>query len=194
LASSDLLQKTVADLFEEVASETPAPGGGAVAAVAVALGASLVEMVARFSRRSWEGAESALEAAQAQRARVAPLAQADAEAYAQFLAARGRPGEEAAAHARTVEVPLEVAASGAEVAALATALAEQGNPNLRGDAVAAALAASAGAQAAAKLVEINVEGRADERLDRARELAAAAARAAERALRLSGARNPRAGG
>lgn len=176
MASSDILEKTLARFLERVAAETPAPGGGAVAAVVVAMGAALVEMVARFS-----GAGDAVAAAQALRERAAPLAQADADAYAAFLAARDE-----AAHSRTVEVPLEVAAIGAEVAALAADLAERGNPNLRGDAVAAALAASAGATAGAKLVEINLEGRADERLARAREYASAASAATARALAVSG--------
>jgi formiminotetrahydrofolate cyclodeaminase len=189
LASSELLEKTVADLLDDVASETPAPGGGAVAAVAVALGAALAEMAARFSRKSWHGAEAALASARALRERAAPLAQADADAYAELLAAQRRPpgdsGREAtlaAARSRAIAIPLEVAASGSEVAALAAALVEHGNPNLRGDAAAAALAASAGAAVGASLVEINVGGRDDERLAQARGLAAAAAAASERAL------------
>ena len=183
MASSDFLQETVAGFLEQVASETSAPGGGAVAAVSVALGASLVEMVARFSRRSWDGAEAAIAAAEALRSRVAPLAQADAEAYGDFLAARRQRSDDAfeAAHACVVDVPLEVAATGAKVAALAAALAEHGNPNLRGDAAAAALAASAGAEIGARLVEINLSGRADRRLARAREHARDAAAASERA-------------
>ena len=67
------------------------------------------------------------------------------------------------------------------MAALAASLAERGNPNLRGEAMAAAQAASAGAAIASKLVELNLGWKPDERLDRAREHAAAAAAAAERA-------------
>jgi formiminotetrahydrofolate cyclodeaminase len=167
LGSSDLLEKTLTGFLEDVAAQTPAPGGGAVAAVAVALGAALAEMVARFS-----GADEAIAAAAALRKRASPLAQADADAYATFLATRDE-----AAHARTVAVPLEIAAIGAEVAALAAALAERGNQSLRGDAIAAALVAGAGTTVGAKLVEINLEGRPDERLEQAREQAAAAERA-----------------
>ena len=189
MASSELLQKTVAGFLDEVASETSAPGGGAVAALAVAMGAALVEMVARFSGPVWDGAGAACATAQALRARVEPLAQADADAYAGFLASRRRPsddsGRDAAldeAKSRIVEVPLEVVTCASEVAALAAALAARGNPNLRGDAAAAALAASAGAEIAAGLIEINLGERADELLARARGLAAATAAAAERAL------------
>jgi methenyltetrahydrofolate cyclohydrolase len=188
LASSDPLQGTVVAFLDAVASETPAPGGGAVAAVAVALGAALVEMAARFSASTWAGAEGALAAAQALRARAAPLAGADADAFGDYLAARrlpaddpGRPAAVEEAAARAVAVPLEIAECGSEIATLAASLVEHGNPTLRGDAIAAARAASSGAAIASKLVEINLDRGPDERLDRARELAAAAARAADRA-------------
>lgn len=166
-----MLEKTLAGFLDEVAAETSAPGGGAVAAIVAALGAALAEMVARFS-----GAQEEAAAAQALRARASPLAQADADAYTAFLATRDDD-----ARSRTVDVPLEIAAIGAEVAALAAGLAEKGNPNLRGDAIAAALAASAGARASATLVEINLRGRPDERRARARAYAAASSAAAERA-------------
>jgi formiminotetrahydrofolate cyclodeaminase len=181
LASSDPLQRTVASFLDDVAAETSAPGGGAVAAVAVALAAALAEMAARFSVRSWDGAGEALASAQALRARAAPLAQADAEAFADYLAARRRGAGIEAAAARAVAVPLTIAECGSEVAELAASLVEHGNQTLRGDAIAAAQAARAGAAIAAKLVEINVGGGPDERLDRARAHAAAAGSAAERA-------------
>jgi methenyltetrahydrofolate cyclohydrolase len=177
LASSDPLQGRLGAFLDHLAAETPAPGAGAVAAVSVALGASLVEMAARFS----EGSEATLAAAEAVRAKVAPLAQADGEAYAAFLAARQAGTDDSEARARTVAVPLEVAACASEVAALAVSLAEHGNPNLRGEAVAAAHAASAGAAIASKLIELNLGSTPDERLELAREHADEAAAAAERA-------------
>ena len=185
MASSEPLQKTVGAFLDDVAAETSAPGAGAVAAVAVALGAALLEMAARFSG-DWNGSEAALAAAHALRARAAPLAQADLEAYADFLAVRHRGADDSAARARTVAVPLKVAACASEVAALAASVAEQGNQNLRGEAVGAAHTASAGAAIASKLVELNLEEGPDERLDRARDLAAAAADAAERAAASGG--------
>jgi methenyltetrahydrofolate cyclohydrolase len=177
LASSDPLRQPLGAFLDDLAAETSAPGAGAVAAVTVALGAALVEMAARFS----EGAEAALASAGDLRSRVAPLAQADGEAYAAFLAARRGGTDDAEPRARTVAVPLEVAACAVEVAELAASLAERGNPNLRGEAVAAAQAASAGAAIAATLVELNVGGKSDDRLDLARRHATSAAAAAERA-------------
>jgi formiminotetrahydrofolate cyclodeaminase len=173
LASSDAL----GGFLDELAAATPAPGAGAVAAVTVALGAALVEMAAGLSG-SWEGSGETLAAAHALRERVARLAQADADAYGEFLATH-----DDAARARIVAVPLEVAACAAEVASLAASLAEHGNPNLRGEALAAAHAASAGATIAARLVELNVGGQQDarhpdERLEQARRHASAARAAA----------------
>ena len=86
MASSDPLRQPLGAFLDDLAAETSARGAGAVAAVTVALGAALVEMAARFS----EGAEAALASAGDLRSRVAPLAQADGEAYAAFLAARDR--------------------------------------------------------------------------------------------------------
>jgi formiminotetrahydrofolate cyclodeaminase len=145
-----------------------------VAATVAGLAAALVEMGASFSP-SWEGSERALSEARALRARIAPLVAEDGKAYADFLAARREGGDAAAARDRIVEIPLEIAACAAEVGALAKSLAEQGNPNLRGEAAAASLAASAAAAIAARLVELNLEDRPDERLERARELAREAA-------------------
>ena len=53
-------------------------------------------------------------------------------------------------------MPLEIAGIGARVAQLAVRVAEDGNPNLRGDAVTGALLAAASARSAASLVDINV--------------------------------------
>ncbi len=188
MASSDPLQSTVAAFLDDVAAETPAPGGGAVAAVAVALGAALVEMAARFSARAWEGAGDSLAAGRALRERVAPLAAADAAAFGDYLAARRRPdddpGREAAvdeASARAVAVPARDRSLRRGGRSPRRRPGRAREPDPRGDAIAAARAASAGAAIASKLVEINLGGEPDERLDRVREHAAAAESAAVRA-------------
>ena len=128
--------------------------------------------------------------------RAAPLAQADADAYGDVLAAiraprqpAGRPREErvSAALARATEVPLEVAGLADRVAALAADIAGRGNPAVRGDALTAARLAAAAAQAAAALVQINLAGAPDDaRPVRATHLAARAARAAALAARQAG--------
>ncbi len=86
------------------------------------------------------------------------------------------------------DVPLAVAEAGAEVAEVAARLAREGNPNLRGDAVAAALLAEAGTRAAAALVRINTAAGdiSDDRVGRGDELVARAVGAAREIAEVEG--------
>ena len=161
-----------------------------MSAVTVALAAGLAGMTARFSEKNL-GDEAERLAARADELRdeVADLAQADAEAYGAYLAARRLPEHEprretalAEASARAVGVPLRIAEIGTEVARLAEDLAERGNPNLAGHAYTAGVVAEAGTRAAANLVVVNLAGdESDERVRRARELAALSSERAEHA-------------
>jgi methenyltetrahydrofolate cyclohydrolase len=171
-----------------LADGRPAPAGGAAAALGIALAASLCAMTARVSGRQLP--EAAELAAEAERLAdlVAPLAQADAEAYGAVIAARrrpagpppesgrapGPPADLAAALSDAADVPMQIAEIGARIAALATRLAVHGHPNLHGDAVVAALLADAGTRSACALVRINLSGAgSDERLARVTRLLAA---------------------
>jgi methenyltetrahydrofolate cyclohydrolase len=172
------------ELLEAVAAPTPSPGGGSVAAIVVAFAASLVEKAGRLSGDEWPHAGGAVAQAEALRARVAPLAEADALAYAEAVAAlRTSSTTLGPALSRAAQVPLLIAEAAVDVAILAHLVAEEGDPAVRGDAVTAAILAEAGARVAAHLVEINLGALPeDERVLAARGLAAAAARAAEAAL------------
>ena len=172
LASSEpLADLSFAALLDAVAARTPAPGGGAVSALAVALAAGLTEMAARYA----PGEEAAAARAAELRAEAAPLADEDAAAYERYL--RDRELDP------IVEAPLRVAALAAETAELAANLALEGNPNLRGDAATGAALAAAAAASSALLVRINLEGSpGDERIVRAASFAEAAESAARRAL------------
>jgi formiminotetrahydrofolate cyclodeaminase len=177
------LDMTVGRFLDALSATTPDPSGGGVAALAVALAAGLCVMTAGLSARQLPEAPRLAEQARRLRDRAAPLAQADAEAYRAVIAAlRARdpaaPGEPrmAAALSQACVVPMEVAEIGAELAAVAAAIAAGGNPNVRGDAVTAALLAAAGSRAAAALVRINLAGAEDDdRPARAERLAAGAA-------------------
>lgn len=177
----DFLTLRLGDVLDGVAARTPAPGGGSVSALAVALAAALVEMAARFSERHWPGAASAASRAAALRERAAALATEDAAAYEAVLASRGADAGKALDHAAAV--PLELAELAAAVAVLAAGAAQYGNPNLHGDAAAGGALAAAGARAAARLVEINLRARPEDgRPERAACFAAEAAEAADRAF------------
>lgn len=188
--AASYLEGTLGRFLDQVSSKQPAPGGGAAAAVTVAMAAGLVAMAARFAVDHLADATDVVSCAEVLRRRVAPLAQADADAYRDYLAATRLPREPRpevrrrqvrAARSRAAEVPLTVAEIAADVAGMAAVLAAGGNPNLRGDAITAALLAEAGAWSAACLVEINV-GAGDERAVRAGNLAHLASGAARRAM------------
>jgi methenyltetrahydrofolate cyclohydrolase len=183
-----VVEKSLTTFLEEVAERTSAPGGGAVSAVAVGMAAALVAMAARFSDKQLAAAHDLAEKADVIRSEVLPLAQADAEAYAALMTAFRLPKDDpgrteaiAAAAEEAAAVPLEIAAFAAETALLAARLAEEGNPNLRGDAVAAALLASAAARTSANLVRINLDENA-EKYEKATGHAQGAQEAADRAL------------
>ena len=174
--------------MDMVASREPTPGGGASAAVAVALAAALTAMAARFSADHLADAETIADRAEELRNRVMPLAQADAAAYGRVLDAYRIPHDEEGRRRRirealsdAADVPLSIAEVGVEVVGNAARLAEEGNPNLRGDAVTATVLAGAGVRAAATLVEINVcaGGADDDRLSRVDQLLATMAAAQE---------------
>ena len=183
---------SLAELLDRVSAPAPAPGGGSVAAVAVGLAAALCAMAARLSTRQLAEAAALAATAEALRDRVASLAQADAVAYGAYMAQRRlppTPGPEGPRHleaalGEAASVPMEVAEVGARVAVLAARIAEEGNPNLLGDAVTAVLLADAGVSSAAVLVAINLQNLpGDERLERvarARALSAASAARAQR--------------
>jgi methenyltetrahydrofolate cyclohydrolase len=188
----DMLSMPLGDVLGHMASEVPSPAGGSAAAIAVAMGAGLTAMCARNSRDEWPEARGATAQAEALRARIEPLAQADAEVYENALAAFRLPerlepevrnATLGVALERAAAVPLAITEVGADVADLAAHLAEKGNPRVRADAVAGALFAEAGTRAAAHLVRVNL-GTAPEdvRVTRAEANAEAASRAVRRAL------------
>ncbi|MEW6638062.1 MAG: cyclodeaminase/cyclohydrolase family protein [Actinomycetota bacterium] len=172
-AALDYLRMPLDSFLKAVASGEPAPAGGSAAAAVVALAAGLVCKSARLSTQHLPGAAGLAEQAEGLMKGVVPLVREDAAAYAEVLAARreGREMEEALSGA--ADVPLAIAEAGEEVARIATLLAAEGKPALRGDAQVAALLAGAASQAAALLAGINLRaaGVRDGRLRRVEELA-----------------------
>ena len=190
--SGDLLDAPVGELLDTLAGESPSPGGGSAAAIVVAMAAGLVAKVARASVGYWDEAGGVIGQAESFRARVAPLAQADAEAYEEALSAlrgreelaeRYRDQQLRAALERAAEVPLRIAEAGCDLASLAALLVENGNPEVRADAAAAAILAESGARVAAQLVGTNLGANADDpRVRHVESLVESAADASERAL------------
>ncbi len=161
------LELELAEWLDALAGPRAAPGGGGAAAFAAATAAAVLAMAARVSG----DADAAARAADL-RARTAPLAQLDAEAYG---AARVS-GDFAPA----AGPPLEIARAGAEAAELAARLAHGGAEVVRPDCLAAAALAAGAARAAAAIVAANEPG--DEIVAEAEALARAAQSAADRAF------------
>jgi formiminotetrahydrofolate cyclodeaminase len=187
--AQEYLDLPLGEFLDRVASDRPAPGGGSVAAVAVALAAGLAGMAARLSTDQMDDASELAGRADASRRRVAPLARADAESYGRVLHALREPASENReerikdALSGAADVPLVVAEVGSEVAGTAARLVEEGNPNLEGDAMTAVLLADAGVRAAATLAEINLSAAKvrDDRLERASKLVDSSAATVRRA-------------
>jgi formiminotetrahydrofolate cyclodeaminase len=185
----DLLDTRLCDVLDELGSEEPIPGAGAAAALTAALAAAIVGMAAR-AQPGWDGSVGAVAQSMGLRRRIAPLADIDAAAYAESLAALRLPKqlEEEVRNmairdtlALAAAVPLAIAEAAADVALLASEVADRCDPAIRADVVAAAHLAAGAARAAAELVGVNLGVHADdERLMLARGLAETAADAARR--------------
>ncbi len=194
MATENYLSLPVEDFLERLATGGRAPGGGSAAALTVAFAASLVSMVARCSRESWQDAPGVSAQALAIQKRVAPLAYLGAEVWEEaneaLRQASGAEGEGSGGDVQlerkldlAAAVPLEIAELGADTAELAALVGELCDGAFRADAAAAAALAAGGASAAAHLVEVNLAVRKDDpRLVRARTSEQAAADAARRTL------------
>ena len=173
-----MASQTIADFTAAVASSAPVPGGGSVAAHAGALAGALAQMVAGLTvgRKKYAAVDAEMrdvaERAQALKATLAALVQADADAYAVVSAAYKLPKEtpvqqaarDAAIQAALMHaaaVPLESARAATDVAILAATCAEKGNSNAASDAGVAALLAEAACRGAAYNVRINVSAMSD---------------------------------
>jgi formiminotetrahydrofolate cyclodeaminase len=186
-----LLDLQLREFLDEVAAEGRTPGGGSAAALVTAIAAGLLAKVARGSGDAWPEAAGMAAQAESLRDRAAPLADEDAEQYEAAIRAGKESGLEPGerrdfalgqAYAKAAEPPLQIARIASDVAQLAVAVAENGNPALRADAIAAALLAAAAASAAAELVAVNLTASAsDSRVLEAAKLAEEAARAAQEA-------------
>ncbi len=165
--------KTVQQFLDELASSSPAPGGGAAAALSGALAASLVAMVCRLTigRKNYENVSAELEAilprAEERRRVLTELMDADAAAYDDVIATyklpKGTAEEKTARTAaiqealkRAAEVPFQIVGACADILDMAGPVAAKGNKNAASDAGSAALLAEAGLRAAWLNVQINL--------------------------------------
>ncbi|MCD0444511.1 cyclodeaminase/cyclohydrolase family protein [Glycomyces sp. A-F 0318] len=164
---------TIEDWLTDLASELPAPGGGAAAGVNAAMGAALVSMVCNLTIGKPKFADhetvmrEALAEAERLRLEALQLAEDDAEAFSGVVAAYKLPkssdeekeARTAAIQAGLVEaaaVPLAVAGVAARVIRLSGRILEGSNPNVLSDVAVAASAAKSALESAALNVDINL--------------------------------------
>jgi len=170
---------TVAQLLAALASPDPTPGGGTAAAIAGAMGASLLLMVSGLakSRNNTDEEKAALATARAAiapiAARLAELADADAQAFNDVMAAYRLPkttDDEKAARTRAIQtalrgatdIPLQTLRACAELIAHGRAVADHGNRSAASDVGVAVGLVKAAADGAAANVRINLGGLKDE--------------------------------
>jgi len=174
-------KRTVDEYLEALASPSPTPGGGSVAALCGALSVALSRMVSSLAvgKEGYESVQADLRdlegRAKALQDRLLGLADEDARAYDSVIAAMRLPkktdAERAArveamqaAYRHATEVPLETMQACAEALGFALVAAQKGNRNAITDAGVAALAAEAGIRAASLNVRINLSALRDNEL------------------------------
>jgi glutamate formiminotransferase/formiminotetrahydrofolate cyclodeaminase len=166
-----LVRMSLTDFADETASESPAPGGGSVAAYLGALGASLAGMVANLSaqKKEWESFSNWAEKAAGYNKELISLVDADTRAFEGIIAARNLPKttetektfrkkeiEKATIHA--IEVPFRVMNISLKSMEVLKAMAVEGNPNSKSDAGVGAVCARGAVIGAYLNVCINAAG------------------------------------
>ncbi|OON87070.1 cyclodeaminase/cyclohydrolase family protein [Pyramidobacter sp. C12-8] len=174
-----LHEMTLPAFVTELASNSPAPGGGSIAALGGALAAGLVSMVGELTRgrEKYAAVQADMDALCAKGKKYAEtllkLIDEDTAAFNDFMAAMKLPkdtDEQKAARKAamqeaakgTVEVPLRTLNLCAEVANLALVAVREGNVNAVSDAGTAGQFARAAGTCAAYNVRINLLGIKDE--------------------------------
>lgn len=134
-----LAHYTVTEYCESLSKKLPTPGGGSAAALAGALGASLISMVINYSLGKKTPAidrelKKILKQSESLRKRLLVLVDLDAQAYLGVVAARkASEAQKKKAAKRASEVPLEIARRCFEAMELTPYLVLEGNKYLLSD-------------------------------------------------------------
>ena len=174
-ADSKLINMQLNDFADETASESPAPGGGSIAAYVGALGASLATMVANLSSHKkgwderWEEFSDWAAKGQQYKNELLKLVDADTAAFNKIMEAFALPKSTAeektkrteaiqAATKYAIEIPFKVMETAAAGMELVKAMATIGNPNSVSDAGVGALCIRSAVMGAFMNVRINAGG------------------------------------
>jgi glutamate formiminotransferase/formiminotetrahydrofolate cyclodeaminase len=174
-SASKLINMNLAQFADETASESPAPGGGSVAAYCGTLGISLATMVANLSSHKrgwdhrWEEFSAYAEKGQTLKNQLLAAVDEDTAAFNKIMDAFGMSKDsekEVAARKKAIsdatrnaaEVPLKVAGIALESLEIIKAMVEKGNPNSITDAGVGALCARTAVKGAVMNVRVNLQG------------------------------------
>ena len=174
-ASNKLVNMSLANFADETASESPAPGGGSIAAYVGALGVSLAGMVANLSAHKkgwdhrWQEFSQWAVKAQELKSDLLKLVDEDTAAFNGMMSAFALPkGNESEKKIRdeaiqlatkaAMEVPFKVMLASHASMKIVKAMAEGGNPNSVSDAGVGALCARTAVMGAFLNVRINAAG------------------------------------
>jgi len=164
----NLSEHTVASLLDAIAAKQPAPGGGAVAGLTLALSVALAQMVLNYSlgkkslQQHAQLHEDSAALLRTARMRALELADEDAQAYEALNAIMRRkdnPPTDAdrdRAVSSTIDVPMEVLQIAASVTPMLERLVGATNRYLDSDLAMAAILAEAAAQSACLNIRINL--------------------------------------
>jgi len=177
--NSVLSEKKINNFLNELASSSPTPGGGSVAALSGALGAALVSMVANLTlgKKKYLSVEDDVKkirsSSEKLRNELSALIDEDIKVFNDFIAVYKMPKEsEIEKKARSekiqkalikaAEVPCKVGFKCLEILTLSEEVAKKGNINVVSDAGVAALMAEAALDSAILNVKINLKMIKDE--------------------------------
>lgn len=171
-SDSKLISMTLSDFADETASESPAPGGGSIAAYIGSLGVALATMVANLSSHKkgwderWEEFSLWAEKGENYKNELLRLVDADTSAFNQILQAfslpktnedekliRNRAIQDATKYA--IKIPFKVMQTAFASMEVILAMATSGNPNSVSDAGVGALCARSAVMGAFMNVRIN---------------------------------------
>ncbi|MEA3317882.1 MAG: glutamate formimidoyltransferase [Bacteroidota bacterium] len=170
-----LVDMSLSEFADETASESPAPGGGSVAAYMGSMGISLATMVANLSSHKrgwderWEEFSDWAEKGMQYQAELTRLVDEDTEAFNKIMDAFGLPkksDEDKATRKKAIDdatknaimIPFKVMEIAFKSLDIVKAMAEIGNPNSVSDAGVGALAIRSCVKGAFLNVKINTAG------------------------------------
>ena len=176
-----LIDKKISNFLDELASNSPTPGGGSVAALAGALGAALISMVGNLTvgKKKYEDVEEDIKkiisSSEKLRYELSQLIEEDVKVFNNFMATYKMPKEtedEKKVRAEKIQeslieaakVPLRVAYKCLDILSLSKEVAEKGNVNVVSDAGVAVLMAEAALESAILNVKINLKMIKDEKV------------------------------